>query len=262
MTLFGDERSTTYTLRGTYRPKWTRLRFSADYYSINIKDQIGTLGATAIVDRCAKVKDPNFCALLTFDSQGTITAVLNQTTNSNSFKTRGLDLEASYSQPLSELPFVKLPGTVNLRALATRSLEYALTDAVLGRTDRHGQNMANFIGTTNVPNWMANYFIQYQLGKFTGGVQFRYISPGVLETGSITGTATERLNNKVGSQTVTNLSAQYQIINSEGRRLEIFGAINNVFNRGPSYPIWGLSNLGIYYEAVGMVYRGGVRFTY
>ena len=256
------ERSKTYTLGASYRPKWTRLRFSADYYSINITDQIGTLGANAIVDRCAKAKDQAFCSLLSFDSVGTITKVLNQTVNSNSFKTRGLDLEASYVQPLSELPFIKLPGTLTGRALATRSFEYALTDAVLGRTDRHGQNMSSFIGTTNVPYWMANYSLSYNLNKFTGGIQFRYISAGALETTSITGTATERLNNKVGSQTVTNLSAQYQIINSEGRRLEIFGAINNVFNRGPSYPIWGLSNLGIYYDSIGMVYRGGIRFTY
>jgi outer membrane receptor protein involved in Fe transport len=255
------ERSTTYTLGGTFSPKFTRLRFSADYFNINIKDQIGTLGVNAIVDRCTKVGDPSFCALISQDAAGTITAVLNQTVNSNSFQTRGLDLEASFTQPLNEV-WSALPGTLNVRALATRVFEYALTDAVLGRTDRHGQNMANFIGTTNVPDWMANYFIQYNVGKFTGGVQFRYISPGVLETGSITGTATERLNNKIGSQTITNFSAQYRILDQDGRRLELFGAINNAFNRGPPYPIWGLSNLGIYYDAVGMSFRGGVRFTY
>ena len=140
-------------------------------------------------------------------------------------------------------------------------LEYAQIDQA-GYVDRSGQNAATLPGTTNVPRWVANYTINYDVGKFSGGVQFRYIGPGVLEKTSITGTATERNQNKISAQTVTNFNVSYRIIDGTGRRLTLFGAVNNAFNKGTPFPIFPLTQNGYGYDNLGMVWRGGIRFQY
>ena len=258
-----EETAKTWAVGGSFRPKFTRFRFSADYYDINLKNQIGTVGVQVIVDLCRQGR-ADACSLITFNSAQTITAVLNANVNNNGFRVRGVDFEASYTLPLNELPFgLELPGTVTGRALATRTLEFASVTAG-GREDKVGQNANGVLAgePPNQPTWVANYSASYSLGRFTGGVSFRYISPGVLESTSVTGTATTRLNNKIGSQTITNFQASYVVFDNDGRRLQLYGVINNAFNRGPPFPIYPVTQWPAFYDTLGMVMRAGVRFQY
>lgn len=252
------EKANTFTGGMTYRPKWARLRFSADYFSIKIIDQIATAGIDNITDRCRRGSQ-EFCDLITFNSVGTITAIRNPSVNNNKFTTTGMDLEASFSQPLSEISG-GLAGTLSARVLATRLWDYAVTDQ-FGTINRVGQNAPVLLGSTGMPDWVANYTLAYDVGRFSGSVQWRFINKGVLEKTSIPGTATARLNNELPSQTLVNLAASYNFINSEGRRLQLFGAINNVFNKGPPVPV-ALGNPGLAYDTVGATYRVGIRFSY
>jgi outer membrane receptor protein involved in Fe transport len=260
------EKSKTWTAGVTLQPKFARLRFSADYYNIKITDQIGTIGAQDVVNLCAAGR-PDMCALLTFDGigggRGTITAVQNSSVNNARFQTRGLDLEASFVQPLDQLPggFVSLPGQITLRAFGTKVFEYAQTD-LGGYLDRVGQNHATFAGTLNIPEWLATYNVQYDVGKFMIAAQFKYIGPGVTEITSITGTATQRDNNKLPSQTTVNLSASYVILDADGRRLQAYGTIQNLFNRGPPFPVYPISQPAYMYDSLGMAWRMGLRFQY
>jgi outer membrane receptor protein involved in Fe transport len=255
-----QENADTWTAGFSLRPRFTRLRFSADYFSIKIKDQIGTLATQAIIDLCTLSNRQDFCRLITFSPNQTVLGVLNTSVNNASFTTRGWDLEASYVQPLGEI-WEALPGTLTARAFATKVLEYAQIDQS-GYVDRSGQNAATLPGTTNVPEWVANYTLSYEVGRFTGGVQFRYIGPGVLEKTSITGTSTERMENKISSQTITNFSASYRVIDEGSRRLVLYGAVNNAFNRGTPFPIFPLTQNGYGYDNLGMVWRAGLRFQY
>jgi outer membrane receptor protein involved in Fe transport len=252
------ERANTFTTGVTFRPRFARLRFSADYYSIKILDQIGSPALTSI-DLC-KIGEQAFCALINFDAAGTIVSIRNPFFNNNRFTVRGIDLELTYTQPMNEI-WSALPGTLSGRAFATKTLEYS-TETPLLKIDRSGQNVSAVSGSSMIPRWIANYQLTYDVGRFTGTVQLRYTSPGVIERTSITGTPTERLNNKMSSQTLTNLSAQYRVLARDGRRLELYGAINNVFNKGPPAPVYSIANYTLFYDAIGTSFRGGLRFSY
>src|SRR5690606_26058970 len=76
------------------------LRLSVDYYDIELDGAVSTLGAQVIVDRCA-AGSTELCEFVTRDGDGTITQVLNFNLNLNTLITRGWDIEASYSLPLS-----------------------------------------------------------------------------------------------------------------------------------------------------------------
>ena len=254
------EKSKTWTIGGSIQPKFARLRFSADYYNIRIRDQIGTIGAQDMVNLCRDGR-ADICALLTFDAARTITAVQNSSVNNARFQTRGLDLEASFVQPLGELPVLPLPGQITLRAFATKVFEYAQTD-LGGYRNSVGQNHATFAGTLQIPEWLATYNIQYDIGKFMGAIQLKYIGPGVTEITSITGTATQRDNNKLPSQTTVNLSASYVILDADGRRLQLYGTIQNAFNRGPPLYVYPISQPAYMYDSLGMAWRMGLRFQY
>ncbi len=257
------ETGKTWTIGASLQPRFARLKLSADYYDIKMTDQIAPVGVQAIVDLCRDGR-ADACALITFDSTRSIVEVLNSNANNNGFRVRGLDLEATYSLPLSELPFgLRLPGVLAGRALATRTFEFAsITTA--GREDKVGQNATGVIANEppNMPTWLGNYSLVYSVGRFSGGVSFRYISPGVLQSTSVTGTATTRLNNKLGSQTTTNFQASYRLIDREGRRLQFYVVINNAFNRGPPFPIFAATQWPNFYDTLGTVMRAGLRFQY
>ena len=257
------ERGKTWTVGASVSPKFTRLRFSADYYDIHLIDQIAPVGVQAIVDLCRDGR-ADACGLISFDREGSIVEVLNSNANNASFRVRGLDLEATYTLPLEKLPLgLGLRGTLTGRALATRTYEFAsITTA--GREDKVGQNATGVIANEppNMPTWLANYALDYRLGPFSAGISLRYISPGVLQSTSVTGTATSRLNNKLGSQTTTNFQATWRLVDREGRRLQLYGVINNAFNRGPPFPIFAATQWPNFYDTLGTVIRGGIRFQY
>ena len=240
-------------------PAQIRMRLSADYYDIHLTDQIGSVGVQVIGDLCRQGKQ-EYCALITFNSQGTVLSVLNTNVNNASFRVRGIDLEAAYSLPLD---FISLPGAVNFRAMATRTFEFATT-TVGGTEDKVGQIPAGVLPQEppNMPYWLGNYSATYNLGKFTGGVSFKYVSKGVVESQSIDGTTTERLNNRLPHNVITNFNASYQILDEAGRKLQVYGIINNAFNQGPPFPVFPVTNWAAYYDTLGTQFRAGIRFEY
>ena len=257
-----EETSKTFSVGASFQPKFTRLRFSADYYNINISNQIGTVSAQGVIDLC-KLNLANACSLLTFDSQGTVIGGIQTNVNNNGFEVKGIDFELSHVQPLSEIWSV-LPGTLTSRALATRTLEFA-SITLAGRDDKVGQNPAGVIAgdPPSYPFWLATFSVSYNVGKFTGGISARHVSAGVVHTNSITGTATTRLNNNVHPQTLYHLNATYNLIDNEGRKLQLYGVINNLFNKGPPFPIYpAQGNWATFYETLGMTMRAGIRFQY
>ena len=252
------ERANTFTGGFTYRPKWARLRLSVDYFSINLKDQIATAGIDNITDRCRRGSQ-EFCDLITFNAVGTITAIRNPSVNNNQFKTTGIDFEASYSQPLAEISS-GLAGTLSARLFATRLYDFAITDQ-FGTINRVGQNAPVLLGSTGMPDWVVNSTLAYDVGRFSGSIQWRWINKGVLEKTSIPGTSTARLNNELPSYSVFNLAGSYNFLNGDRRRLQLYGAINNLFNKGPPAPV-ALGNPGTTYDTIGTTFRAGLRFTY
>jgi outer membrane receptor protein involved in Fe transport len=270
------EISNTTTLGVVFQPSYLkRLSMSADFYRIRITDAIGTSAAQAVVDSCLAGGVVNaaspYCSQISFANNdpvnGVITKVASNSANVASFRTHGIDLQASYTQPMKELND-NLAGTVNLNVQATRVFEYwASTDvsALFPQgINRAGQTGAGFGGPAGLPTWASNTSLSYKLKKLMVNAQVRYISRGHYNNGLIgpdqagySPTLNNSIdNNVVPSMTYVNLGASYDF--GEKNRRELFFTIDNLFDRTPPLP----ANNNAYYDLMGRTFKAGLRVSF
>ncbi|RYH06411.1 MAG: TonB-dependent receptor, partial [Alphaproteobacteria bacterium] len=184
----GPEQAKTTTIGMVLQPKWgwtERLRFSADYYDIKVNNYIATPGgAQNIVDRCFNFNDPVLCPLISFapdagNPRGILAEVRGVNVNLQWLRTRGLDLEADYRLPLDTV-FGGMPGTLAVRALATRTFESS-TNLFGVVTDQ--------VGTTGspggIPDWLLNLYLTYSNGPASVTLTGRYITKGFFSGTSV-----------------------------------------------------------------------------
>lgn len=250
------ERADTFTGGMVYQPEWLPgFRASVDYYNIKIKDVITQLTAQNIVDQCED-GDLDLCALIIRNAGGTITEVRGQSLNFNSLKTEGVDVELSYALPQDTL----IPGSVTLRALGTYVDKLVLT-GVTGPIDRVRQL---------VPKWTWNASVHYSYGRFGAMAQLRYLGSTLFDS-TLVGpddpdydpANSDSLNlNRRSPVAYVNLSAQYDIVQDGDRSLQLFGVVNNVFDKDPP-PMGGYNPVGgVLYDLIGRAYRVGLRFKF
>jgi iron complex outermembrane recepter protein len=68
-------------------------------------------------------------------------------------------------------------------------------------------------------------------------------------------------DNKVAAVTYVNLNAQYQLLDTEAASVELFGVVNNLFDKDPPNDIpssFGPTN-NVLYDVVGRSFKVGVR---
>lgn len=94
------------TLGVVLQPRFLpRFALTVDWFDIKLENAIGTIGADVILAQCVATGDPFFCSRINRDAQGTLwltqagfTTDIN--TNVGGVSTRGVDVNASYTQPL------------------------------------------------------------------------------------------------------------------------------------------------------------------
>lgn len=243
-----------------------RFRFSADYYDIKLNGAISTLGAQIIVNRC-ETGNTAMCALITRDSSGTITQVKNYNLNLNTLITRGWDFEALYM-----VPGDVLGGQISVRGLATVVNDLITIDSGGVAVDRAGMNGSPVSAPSGVPHYILNGYLTYNSDRVTAQVQVRHISSGVynaeligpgqdgydpLATNSIS-------DNHIGAWTYVNLNASVAVWKQGDQKIEVFGSINNLFDKDP--PANAPSSFGptnnVLYDVLGRAYRVGARFKF
>lgn len=240
------------------------LRLSADWFDIALDGAISTLGAQTIVNRCA---DGN-TALCDFviRSGGNITQIINPNLNLNTLITRGWDFEADYSVPISNT------GNLNFRVLATYVKDLITIDTAGVATDRAGQNGSGVSQPSGVPDYTINAFVGYSSDRFSTQVQVRHISSGLFQVTNIgphqDGYSPLLPNsiddNLVEAVTYVNLNAQYRLWEGGDRHVELFGVVNNLFDKDPPKNLpssFGPTN-NVLYDVVGRSYKVGLRLTY
>jgi outer membrane receptor protein involved in Fe transport len=259
------EKASTTTLGLVLSPRGGALngfRFSVDAYKIVVKDYISAVpgGAQFIMDKCfAGVSAA--CGLLTFTgaNNATLTQVLNVNVNLDYIKTRGIDFEADYRIPLGA------DRTIQLRGLATY-VDYLKSAAFGDVVDRAGQT-GNSAGLA-APKWTLNGFVTFSVPRAMLTVQGRYIDKGVYDAQRIgpgqAGYATTLINsisdNSVASRFYVNLSGSYHVGPDKTHGFELFGAINNLFNKAPpAAPETQFYTNPVYFDTIGRYYRMGVR---
>jgi hypothetical protein len=270
------EISNTTTFGVVFQPSYLkRLSMSADYYRINIRDAIGTTAAQTVVDSClgGGVVDSAspYCSQISFANndpvKGVITKVASNSANVASFRTHGVDLQASYTQPLKELN-EDLAGIVNLNVQSTRAFEYWTSTDVSALfpngINRAGQTGAGFGGPAGLPSWITNGMVNYKLKKLMVNTQVRYISRGHYNNGYIgpdqagySPTLPNSINNNViPSMTYVNLGASYDFGTRDRR--ELFISVDNLFDRTPPLP----GNNNAYYDLMGRTIKAGLRVSF
>lgn len=281
------EEADTITYGFVYSPSFVPgLRFSVDYYDIEISGAIAGYSPQLILDNCANEIAGSgagfFCGFV--DRAGTGAATIINTVrvdllNIASLSTQGVDFEVSYDFGLLGADWTaRLFGTYTDNLISDDGLGTPRTyngagvlQNVGSVVDRAGQvggftSGAN-VGATNVPHWVLNGSLTYSRGPFSTTVQGRYVDGGTVDN-TLVGPDSPEYNpaspisiasNKVDSRFYVNLLASYNLFEEGGRRAQIYGLINNVGDVDPPFPATALSGL---YDRVGRSYKVGFRFTY
>lgn len=221
------------------------LQLSADYYSIDIAGQIGTVSAQNIVDECYLFNEQDFCARIELDSAGLIVKVNNSFFNLDRFETSGVDLVSAYRTEMG-------PGDLSLRLTSSWVDKRETTFQIAGTV----QDSAGQFGT---PHWKHFVQVGYSVGKFSGLVDWRWYQHGTISNQRIEGFAgTNGANiNNLPSVHYTSLSLNYDVSGLIGNwQGTVYGRVDNLFDRDPPFPL-----RSAYNDNNGRGYRLGVRFS-
>ena len=233
------------------------FNLSVDYYSINVKDVIASIGSTEVLSRC-NAGETNFCSQLVFNGPngGTGPALSQINTfplNLANLKTSGIDVQLDYTMPA-------LGG----------SLQYRIVGNYLTvlRQNQLGVNInaAGAIGADNaftgIPRARFTGSITYLKGGLSFTAQTRFFGASKLV---YTWTSKDVDNNKVPAIAYLDLRASYQLTPA----IQLFGTIDNLLNQDPPNVAAGPTQgqtayyftpvAGQIYDVLGRTYRAGVR---
>jgi len=290
------EKADTLGVGVVFRPQFLPgFGFSVDYYDIKLKGAISTLSPQQIIDRCFG-GNLELCKRLTAiltDAAGNEQTVpfgtggFNNTTgpgrnvteylvanspfNFQEFRSRGIDIEASYQFSLDNL-FTNAPGTVNLRAFATHYLEASESNGIDEPSDDAGENSGS-----GPPDWVYRLTAGYETDNFNMQIIGRGLSGGVYDNNYIecasgcpaTGPIARTIsNNRIPGDFYVDAYFAYTIPVSTVET-QFFFRVANLFNvdpvpvgKGPS----DTSNVEVginagLYDFLGRTFRVGVRFN-
>jgi len=264
------------------------FRVSIDWYQVKLDGPISTLGTQNIVNAC--YNQGTFCQYIAGTGQvngtgpdgvgtgfGDITDVFNLDLNLGTYVARGLDMEADYRLRLGE------DSSVNFRVIASYLYDLII-DPGTGALVR---NYAGISGPTAAfgyfntsPKWQGNAFVNYSTGGFSGTVQAKYVGPGKFALLAADGNPyiapgdpgySDDLPNSINTNHVASavyfnlsLSQRVSIGGSKDRSFELFGLINNIFDKKP--PIApggnGFPTNPVFFDTIGASVRVGARIRY
>jgi outer membrane receptor protein involved in Fe transport len=257
------EKADTTTVGFVLSPKWgwsERMRLSVDYYDIKVDGYIAAPGTQLIMDRCF-AGNALACSLITFGPGNSLTQIRNVSVNLDELKTRGEDIELSYSLPIAS-------QSLDFRLLASHVEE--ITTTTLGiAVDRAGQT--GNIAATALPDWLLRASVSWTAGPASVTLQARYIDSGVLDATRLdptdSGYAPTVLNstndNHVASATYVNLFGSYDFSLAGATSLQLFASVSNLFDKEPPFaPELQYPTNPTYFDQIGRTYRAGVRVKF
>ena len=137
--------------------------------------------------------------------------------------------------------------------------------------DRAGQ-IGGFSGgvnvdATTVPRWSLNGQLGYEIGGLSLNLGGRWFPSGVLDS-TLVGPGDDDYNpaspisignNRVKGAFYLNLGASYNIIDDGDKKVQIYGLINNLTDRAPSFPATAVAGL---FDRIGRFYKIGIRTNF
>ena len=160
------ETSDSFTYGAVFQPKFIPgFDLTIDYWDITIDNVITQLPYLTILNNCYdSTGGPNqfYCKLISRDSQGNVVSVQALYENLSGEHARGVDFGANYRTPLAG-------GRYRTSFNATYLAQQTIVAAV-------GQPGVDYAGEWDFPRFKATLLNEYSIGKFTFGVNTRYIS--------------------------------------------------------------------------------------
>jgi outer membrane receptor protein involved in Fe transport len=257
--LLTPEKADTWTYGVVLKPSFIPgLDISVDRYDIQLKDAIATIAGQRIVDYCAAGQS-SYCGYISRQNNsptGTITQIINPRFNIANINATGWDIEARYRH---DLDFINAPGAISLAFIGTRTDKIKVDD--LATVVNYAGDIGNSgRGAYGQPKWRWTYMTTYDLGPFSATGTVRYIGGGNFNN---TWGPAQIADNHVKSATYFDLSMSYNLVSRGSKSVQLYGIVQNMFNKAPSVVPTQVSQTNpVIFDVLGRQYRAGVRFTF
>jgi len=240
------EKADTLTIGAVLQPAAIpSLRFSVDYYKIDIKDAIDSLSAANIGNACT-AGDATACSFITF-SGNTPVRLLAPVQNISQFETSGLDIALSHQLQLGN-------GTLSTRLSGSYTLH-----AYINGIDRAGENGMGSLGSQ--PRFRGNLSETYANGPFSLTAQLLYISKGNNDNQFNTIPALTINQNRIPAAAYVNLYSSVKV----SENFELNASIDNLLDKDPPvspYATQGQPVNGQLYDKIGRVFEVGAKVRF
>ncbi len=162
-------------------PLFERLSLSIDYYSIDIKDAIGTIDVSTALDKCYSGGDSSayYCNLFTRSSTtGEITNVTLTALNLGEYKTSGVDFQLDWGFGLGAVGLDDSLGSIKVNVVGN----YLESFKIQSLPGEDFVDLKGTIGNTQIsgtavshPEWKYATSVDYAFGPFSVGARWRHI---------------------------------------------------------------------------------------
>lgn len=230
------------------------LTVSLDYFSIKVKDAIGSVPATTSLNQCLETGDAYFCSKIHRDKLGSIwisQAGYIDSVNLNlaQYKTQGLDVGMDYAMRLGGM------GKLNVSLLGTFLKEFSVETAPgLGSYDCAGL-YGSTCGTPS-PKWRHKLRAAWATPwNVNAALTWRYFGSVDTDTTSsnsqLAGTVNE-ITKTFAAQNYLDLSLSYRLT----KAITLAGSINNLLDKDPPTGVTGApfgngNTYPVVYDALG-----------
>jgi outer membrane receptor protein involved in Fe transport len=267
------EQANTFTVGAVFKPAWIpRFRLSVDFYDIKVNKAIDIVSIPLAVTICRAGTFPGICTIGR-DANGNPDRILQlygTYQNVNQLRARGLEIVSNYSFDLADLSRA-LGGTLNftINGNYVDTLRTTLPDGSLSEFAGVTGNSGSVTTIFGVPRWRADAVITYEQPAYSITTQFRYIPRGILnrsfigpqDDGYSPYLANSVSDNRIAARLYVALNARMTILDDGGHKVEIFGGINNLFDKDPPSNLRFTGN-GLYFDPIGRAFKFGVRASY
>jgi len=233
-----EETADTYNVGFVWTPNLThplaeRLSLSIDYYSIDIKDAIGTIDASTALDKCySSSGNPTgdasnyYCSLFQRSSStGEIELLSLTNLNLAEYKTSGVDFQADWGFGLGAVGLDDRYGSLKVNLIGS----YLDSFKVQSLPGEAFAELKGTIGNTQVsstavshPEWKYATSVSYLVGPVELGARWRHV-------GDMTDAADS--SEKIGAVDYFDLNGSWKVNDIYSIR----GGVTNLTNKQPPY---------------------------
>ena len=219
-----EEKARTLTLGAVFSPSWLRgFNATVDYYKIDIKNGIGTVGRDTSIEQCLLTGNAAFCdSVVRNANTGLVTTVNATAVNVAAQRTEGIDFSARYGTRLGFFGDGKLDFSIN----------YTYVINALFQPDPSAP-LEDFAGTVGFSKHRATARLGYNVDNFSISWQTTYFSKARALNDFVNPDPAVVALNFVESRMYHDVQLRWDV--GEQRRLGFYVGADNVFDRKPPY---------------------------